>query len=71
MANELGAGAVVANDGAVYSFFGNAQQNGLTPFRFDSVTTPQPGQVIYLDDLDTRRGRRAGLCAVPARRCDP
>ena len=53
MANEQGAGAVVANDGAFYSFFGNAQQNGLTPFRFDSVTTPQPGQVIYLSDLDT------------------
>ncbi len=53
MANEQGAGVVVANDGAVYSFFGNAQQNGLTPFRFDSVTTPQPGQVIYLTNLDT------------------
>jgi cyclic beta-1,2-glucan synthetase len=53
MANEQGAGAAVANDGAVYSFVGNAQQNGLTPFRFDSVTTPQPGQVIYIRDLDT------------------
>ena len=53
MANEQGAGAVVANDGAVYSFVGNAQQNGLTPFRFDSVTTPQPGQVIYIRDLET------------------
>ncbi|MGA2044222.1 MAG: glycosyl transferase family 36 [Roseiarcus sp.] len=53
MANEQGAGAVVSNDGAVYSFVGNAQQNGLTPYRFDSVTTPQPGQVIYLRDLDS------------------
>jgi cyclic beta-1,2-glucan synthetase len=53
MANERGAGAVVANDGAVYSFVGNAQQNGLTPFRFDTVTTPQPGQVVYLKNLDT------------------
>jgi cyclic beta-1,2-glucan synthetase len=53
MANEQGAGVVVANDGAVYSFFGNAQQNGITPFRFDSVTTPQPGQVIYIRDLDS------------------
>jgi len=53
MANERGAGAVVANDGAVYSFVGNAQQNGLTPFRFDSVTTPQPGQVVYIKNLDT------------------
>jgi cyclic beta-1,2-glucan synthetase len=53
MANEQGAGVVVANDGAVYSFFANAQQNGITPFRFDSVTTPQPGQVVYLRNLDT------------------
>jgi cyclic beta-1,2-glucan synthetase len=53
MANEQGAGVVVANDCAVYSFAGNAQQNGLTPFRFDSVTTPQPGQVIYIRDLET------------------
>jgi cyclic beta-1,2-glucan synthetase len=53
MANEQGAGAAVANDGAVYSFVGNAQQNGLTPFRFDSVTVPQPGQVVYLTNLDT------------------
>ncbi|MGO8834061.1 MAG: GH36-type glycosyl hydrolase domain-containing protein [Roseiarcus sp.] len=52
MANEQGAGAMVANDGAVYSFVGNAQQNGLTPFRFDSVTTPQPGQVVYIADRD-------------------
>ena len=53
MANERGAGAVVANDGSVYSFVGNAQQNGLTPYRFDTVTTPQPGQVVYIGDLDT------------------
>ncbi len=53
IANELGAGVVVSNDGEVYSFFGNAQQNGLTPYRFDSVTIPLPGQVIYLRDLET------------------
>src|SRR6202007_715857 len=53
MANELGAGVVVSNDGEVYSFFGNAQQNGLTPYRFDSVTIPLPGQVVYLRDLKT------------------
>ncbi len=53
MANELGAGIVVSNDGEVYSFFGNAQQNGLTPYRFDSVTIPQPGQVVYLRNLET------------------
>jgi cyclic beta-1,2-glucan synthetase len=52
MANEIGAGVVVSNDGEIYSFFGNAQQNGLTPFRFDSVSVPQPGQVLYLRDLN-------------------
>ena len=62
---------MVANDGAVYSFVGNAQQNGLTPFRFDSVTTPQPGQVVYVGDLGHRRGRCAWLRAVPARRRAP
>ncbi len=52
MANELGACVVVSNDGEVYSAFGNAQQNGLTPFRFDSATVPQPGQIVYIRDLD-------------------
>jgi cyclic beta-1,2-glucan synthetase len=53
MANERGAGTVVSNDGEVYSFVGNAQQNGLTPYRFDSVAVPQPGQVVYIRDLDS------------------
>ena len=53
MANELGASAVVCNDGDIYSAFGNARHNGLTPFRFDSATTPQPGQVVYIRNLDT------------------
>jgi cyclic beta-1,2-glucan synthetase len=52
MANELGACVVVSNDGEVYSAFGNAQQNGLTPFRFDSATVPLPGQIVYVRDLD-------------------
>jgi cyclic beta-1,2-glucan synthetase len=53
MANERGASVVVANDGEVYSAFGNAQQNGLTPFRFDSATVPLPGQIVYVRDLDS------------------
>ena len=44
------------------------RQNGLTPFRFDSATVPQPGQIVYIRDLETRRDGRAGVCAVPARR---
>ena len=39
-------------------------------FRFDSVTTPQPGQIVYIGDLDSGRDRCAGICAVPARRRD-
>ena len=52
MANELGASVVVANDGDVYSAFGNARHSGLTAFRFDSATTPMPGQIVYVRDLD-------------------
>jgi cyclic beta-1,2-glucan synthetase len=61
MANEVGAGVVVSNDGEVYSFFGNAQQNGLTPYRFDSVTIPQPGQAIYLRDLEAEETDAVGF----------
>ncbi|HZZ61060.1 MAG TPA: glycosyl transferase family 36, partial [Roseiarcus sp.] len=53
MANELGMATMVSNDGEIFSAFGNARQNGLTAFRFDSATVVQPGQVVYLRDLDT------------------
>jgi cyclic beta-1,2-glucan synthetase len=52
MANELGMATMVSNDGEIFSAFGNARQNGLSAFRFDSVTVVQPGQVVYLRDLD-------------------
>ena len=53
MANELGMATMVSNDGEVFSAFGNARQNGLTAFRFDSAAVVQPGQIVYLRDLDT------------------
>jgi cyclic beta-1,2-glucan synthetase len=53
MANSLGYGALVSNHGSAYSFMGNSQQNGITPFDFDSVPTQSPGQVLYIMDLDT------------------
>ena len=53
MANELGMATMVSNDGEIFSAFGNARQNGLSAFRFDSVTAVQPGQIVYLSDLDT------------------
>jgi cyclic beta-1,2-glucan synthetase len=61
MANELGASVVVSNDGEVYSAFGNAQQNGLTPFRFDSATVPLPGQIVYVRDLDSNETDAPGF----------
>lgn len=53
MANELGYGTIVGNEGEVFSFMANAQQNGLTPFGFDSVPCQQPGQAVYLMDVDS------------------
>ena len=53
MANELGAATMVSNDGDIFSAFGNARQNGLSAFRFDSVTAVQPAQIVYLRDLET------------------
>ena len=53
MGNEIGGCVMVSNDGEVFSAFGNARQNGLTPFRFDSAITPQPGQIVYIRNLDT------------------
>src|SRR5271169_4869142 len=53
MANEVGMATMVSNDGEIFSAFGNARQNGLSAFRFDSVTTVQPGQIVYLRDLDS------------------
>ncbi len=61
MANELGASVVVSNDGEVYSAFGNARHNGLTPFRFDSVTVPLPGQIVYIRDLDRQETDAPGF----------
>ena len=53
MANEKGYGTIAANDGDIYSFMGNAQQNGLTPFNFGSTLVQTPSQVLYLFNQDT------------------
>ena len=53
MANENGMATMVSNDGEIFSAFGNARQNGLSAFRFDSVTAVQPGQIVYLRDLES------------------
>ena len=53
LANANGFGTVVSNEGEIHSFNGNARQNALTPFRFEPVPTTNPGQLVYVVDLDT------------------
>ncbi|HVK99605.1 MAG TPA: hypothetical protein VM553_07335, partial [Dongiaceae bacterium] len=52
MANTLGYGAFANNEGAVYSFCGNSQQNALTPFKLGPGSASLPGQAWYFWDLD-------------------
>lgn len=68
LANPLGHGAVIGNDGALYSFAGNAQQNGISTFCLDTVPAQNPAQMIYVQDLDT--GAIDTPCFVPYRRAD-
>lgn len=68
MANELGHGAIVSNDGAMSSFAGNAQQNVLTSFDLDTVAAPAPGQGIYVLDLES--GEVSSPAFLPCRRSD-
>jgi cyclic beta-1,2-glucan synthetase len=68
MGNEIGGCVMVSNDGEVFSAFGNARQNGLTPFRFDSAITPQPGQIVYVRNLDTGETDAPGF--APFQRTD-
>ncbi|HEY1781856.1 MAG TPA: glycosyl transferase family 36 [Roseiarcus sp.] len=68
MANELGMATMVSNDGEIFSAFGNARQNGLSAFRMDSVTAVQPGQIVYLRDLD--KGENGAVVFAPFQRED-
>ena len=68
MANELGMATMVSNDGEIFSAFGNARQNGLSAFRMDSVTAVQPGQIVYLRDLD--KGETDAVGFAPFQRED-
>ena len=66
LANANGFGTVVSNEGEIHSFNANARQNAITPFRFDSVPTGNPGQLVYVVDLDSGEVDTAGF--VPFRR---
>ena len=68
MASPLGHGAIVGNDGELFSFAGNAQQNGLTPFGLDSLPSQLPAQAVYVADLDS--GEIDSPTFVPLRRAD-
>ena len=54
LANELGHGAVASNDGQIFSFAGNSQQNSLTPFLPDAIAAQRMGQAIYVLDEESR-----------------
>ena len=51
IANPLGQGLVLTNDGDIYSFYGNARLNSLTPFRMGEGRAAPAGQMIYVYDL--------------------
>jgi cyclic beta-1,2-glucan synthetase len=53
LANRQGHGVLIGNDGAQFSFSGNSQQNGLTPFVLDTLPAQSCAQAIYVTDLDT------------------
>lgn len=68
LANPLGHGTITSNDGAIFSFAGNAQQNGLSTFCLDTIPAQSPSQMIYVKDRDT--GEIDTPCYVPYRRRD-
>ncbi len=68
LANRLGYGAIVSNDGEIHSFSGNERQNALTPYTFEPVPNSVPGQIIYVVDID--RDEIFSPSFVPLRRED-
>jgi len=60
LANPLGHGSLVNDDGAIFSFAGNAQKNGLTPFTLDTIPAAAPGQAVYVVPL-TDAGAQAPI----------
>lgn len=54
LANAFGQGTVLTADGDIFSFFANARQNSLTPFRMGEGRAGPPGQAIYVRDIASR-----------------
>ena len=68
IANSLGAGAVLTNDGDIFSFSGNSRLNSFTPFRLGEGRMAPAGQAIYVYDLARKDAFTATF--VPLRRRD-
>ena len=68
IANECGYGVVLNNEGELYSFMGNSQQNGITPFSLNNVPVQVPGQALYLHNMES--GALNSPTFLPFRRKD-
>ena len=68
LANAFGQGAVLTADGDIFSFFANARQNSLTPFRMGEGRAGPSGQAIYVLDMASREPDCATW--LPLRRTD-
>lgn len=68
IANAFGQGAVLTNDGEIFSFHGNSRLNSLTPFRMGEGRMAPAGQRIYIYDL--ARTDAHSPTFVPLRRRD-
>ena len=51
IANSLGQGAVMTNDGDIFSFHGNSRLNSFSPFRMGEGRSAPAGQMVYVYDL--------------------
>jgi cyclic beta-1,2-glucan synthetase len=64
----LGHGAIAQDDGEIFSFAGNAQQNALTPCNLDTVPVQVPASALYVVDLASGRIDSPGY--TPLRHAD-
>jgi cyclic beta-1,2-glucan synthetase len=68
IANSLAHGAVLTNDGDIFSFASNSRLNSLTPFRMGDGRMAPAGQAIYVYDLARQEAHSATF--LPLRRRD-
>ena len=68
IANSLGQGAVMTNDGDIFSFHGNSRLNSFSPFRMGEGRSAPAGQMFYVYDL--AKGIAYSPSFTPLRRHD-